>query len=198
MRFVYKYYLVIQIVFKYCFKNKINSFWKHQSMKKSLPFIIVLIIVAIIVTIFLSLAASKKMVVIQEGNLKRLPIDMELNKYQDSDCGMVIEDLEYASQVVSKDGKTWFFHDHGDFVHWLADKPFKDEVKIWVMSRDTHRWTDGKKAYYSLNEETPMGFGFGAYENNASGRVPYEEMKLKMLRGETLKNPFIRKQILGK
>ena len=94
-------------------------------MKKFTPFLVVFAIIAIIVAIFLSLASGDRMVVVYEGNLKRVPIKMEINKYQDSDCGMVIEDLGYASQVVAKNGKTWFFHDHGGFVHWLKDKDLK-------------------------------------------------------------------------
>ncbi len=166
-------------------------------IKKSIPFFIILAIVAIIVTIFLSLASSQKMIVIKEGNLKRLPIDMELNKYQDSDCGMVITDLDYVSQVIAKDGKTWFFHDHGGFVHWLKDKEFKDDVVIWVMSKDTKKWIDGKKAYYSLTDNTPMGYGFGAYEHKKEGLIDFDTMRLRMLRGETLKNPHIKQQLLN-
>ena len=91
-------------------------------MKKTMPFLVVLFIIAIIVGLFLSLASNNQMIVIQKGNLKQLPLKMELNKIQDSDCGMVIQDLTYASQVISKDGKTWFFHDHGGFINWLKTK----------------------------------------------------------------------------
>jgi len=167
-------------------------------LKKIVPFLIVATIVLIIVTLFLSLASKQNMIVIKEGNIERIPLAMELNKHQDSDCGMVIEDLEYASQVVAKDGKTWFFHDHGGFVHWLADKDFQDDVVIWVMSKDSKKWIDGKNAYYSLNDITPMGYGFGAYEFNKNGLVSYDVMRLKMLRGETMNNPLIKKQLLGK
>ncbi len=167
-------------------------------IKKLIPFFIIGIIIATIITIFLSLASTKRMIVIQEGNLEQVPIAMTLNKYQDSDCGMVIEDLDYASQVVAKNGKTWFFHDHGGFVNWLKDKEFKDEAVIWVMSRDTHKWIDGRKAFYSLTENTPMGFGFGAYETKAKGYVDFDTMRLRVLRGETLKNPYIKQQLLGR
>ena len=167
-------------------------------IKKFTPILIVLIIVAAIVSVFLSLASSKQMVVIKEGNLKKLPLKMELKKYQDSFCGMVIDELNYASQVVAPDGKTWFFHDHGDFVMWLEDKAFKNDVVIWVMSRDTHRWIDGQKAFYSLDESTPMGYGFGAYEKHGDNMVDFETMRLRTLRGETLNNPAIKKEILGK
>jgi len=101
-------------------------------LKKILPFFIIGILISLIVIVFLSLAKNQNMTVIHEGNLERLPIEMKLNKYQDSDCGMVIEDLEYASQVVAPDGKTWFFHDHGGFVHWLEDKKFKNDVIKYI------------------------------------------------------------------
>jgi len=166
-------------------------------LKKLLPFFIVGMLISVIVIIFLSLAKNQNMTVIHEGNLKKLPIEMKLNKYQDSDCGMVIEDLEYASQVIAPDGKTWFFHDHGGFIHWLEDKSFKNDVVIWVMSKDTHRWIDAKKAYYSLTDKTPMGYGFGAYEAKSDKMVDFDTMALKMLRGETMNNPQIRKQLLG-
>jgi copper chaperone NosL len=167
-------------------------------MKKIAPFLIILLFVVIIVLIFLSLGKTQHMVVIKEGNLKQVPLQIELNKYQDSYCGMIIDDLKYASQVVAPDGKTWFFHDHGDFVLWLENKPFKESAKIWVMSRDTHKWIDGKKAYYSRDEITPMGFGFGAYENKKEGLIGFDEMQLFTLRGETMQDPKIKKMLTDK
>jgi len=167
-------------------------------LKKLMPIFIIAIIVAIIVTIFLSLASKQNMIVIKEGNLKQLPLKMELKKHQDSDCGMVIEDLHYASQVVVKSGKTWFFHDHGGFVNWLKDKEFKDSAVIWVMSRDTKKWIDATTAFFSQTDITPMGYGFGAYERNANGYINFETMRLRMLRGETMNNPFIKQKLLAK
>jgi copper chaperone NosL len=167
-------------------------------MKKIAPFLIILLFVVIIVLIFLSLGKTQHMVVIKEGNLKQVPLEIELHKYQDSYCGMIIDDLKYASQVVAPDGKTWFFHDHGDFVLWLENKPFKESAKVWVMSRDTHKWIDGKKAYYSRDEVTPMGFGFGAYENKKKGLIGFDEMQLFTLRGETMQDPKIKKMLTDK
>ncbi|SFV75069.1 hypothetical protein MNB_SM-3-745 [hydrothermal vent metagenome] len=164
--------------------------------KKFIPVLVIGFIVMLIVAIFMSMSAKKQMVVIQKNNIKRVPLPIKLHKYQDSYCGMVIDELDYAGEVVAKDGRTWFFHDHGDFVLWLKDKEFKDDVVIWVMSRDTHRWIDATKAFYTRDEKTPMGYGFGAYEKYKKGRISYEEMKLKVLRGETMNNPLIRKQIL--
>lgn len=166
--------------------------------KKILPLLIVLLFSAAVIALFLSVAETKKMVVVMDGNTKQLPIEMEAGIYQDSDCGMVIDDFRDASQVIAQSGKGWFFHDHGGFVKWLEDKEFRDSAKIWVMSRDTKKWIDARGAFYSLRDETPMGYGFGAYEKMSDGYVDFETMRLKVLRGETLRNPLIRKQLLGK
>ena len=167
-------------------------------MKKYAPLLIVLLFVVIIITVFLSLAKVQHMVVIKEGNTQKVPLEIVLGKYQDSDCGMVINDLTYASQVIAPDGKTWFFHDHGDFVHWLKDKSFKDKAVIWVRTVDTQKYIKAQDAFYSVNDITPMGYGFGAYEKNQKGFISFDVMRLKMLRGETMKNPKIKKQLLGK
>ncbi len=166
-------------------------------IKKIIPFLVIFSLVIIIVSIFLTIASQKQMIVIHEGNMDKMPIEMKIDKYQDSDCGMVINDLEYVSQVVSPTGKTWFFHDHGGFVKWIEDKEFKDEATIWVMSRDTKKFIDARSASYSLTDTTPMGYGFGAYEKKAPTHINFDTMRLRMLRGETLNNPHIRKQLLG-
>ncbi len=157
-------------------------------MKKLAPFLVVFAILAIVAGVFLSLSNQKQMVVTLE-NPNKTPINLEKNKYQDAFCGMVIEDTNYASQVIRDDGKSWFFHDHGDFVEWLKDKPFKKKVIIYVHTRDTNRWIDATKAYYTDNEKTPMGYGFGAYEHKKKGMIDFETMRLRVLRGETLNDP---------
>ena len=78
-------------------------------MKKILPFFTIIIIIAIIVTIFLSMSNSKQMIVLKEGNSTQTPLEIVLGKYQDSDCGMIINKMDFVSQVVANDGKTWFY-----------------------------------------------------------------------------------------
>jgi hypothetical protein len=167
-------------------------------MKKILPFITLIIIIAIIITIFLSMSNAKQMVVLKEGNTSLTPLEIILGKYQDSDCGMTIEDMTYVSQVVSSDGKTWFFHDHGGMANWLKDKPFKNDAKIWVMTIDTKQYINARTAWYSRTDNTPMRYGFGAYEVKQDGFITFDEMSLKVLRNETLRNPYIQKELLGK
>ena len=164
-------------------------------MKKIMPFLIVGIILLIVVGVFLSLSTKKQMIVTFENPNKK-PIELQVNKYQDAFCGMVIEDTKYASQVIRDDGKSWFFHDHGDFVEWLKDKPFADRVTIYVHTIDTHRWRDATKAFYTVDETTPMGYGFGAYEHKQKGMIDYQTMRLRVLRGETMNDPKYRQKIL--
>ena len=167
-------------------------------MKKILPILTLVIIILIIVIIFLSMSNKKQMVVLKEGNTTQMPLEIVLGKYQDSDCGMVINKMDFVSQVVSSDGKTWFFHDHGGLANWLKDKPFKDSAKIWVMTMDTKKYIDAKSAWFSRTDITPMGYGFGAYENKQDGFISFEEVALKVLRNEDLRNPYIKKELLGK
>jgi len=167
-------------------------------MKKILPFITLIIIIAIIIIIFLSMSQKKQMVVLKEGNTTLTPLEIILGKYQDSDCGMVIDKMDYVSQVIAPDGKTWFFHDHGGMANWLKDKAFKDNAKIWVMSKDTKQYIDARTAWYSRTDNTPMRYGFGAYEVKQDGFITFDEMGLKVLRNETLRNPYIQKELLGK
>jgi copper chaperone NosL len=167
-------------------------------MKKILPLITLIIIIAIIIIIFLSMSNAKQMVVLKEGNTTFTPLEIILGKYQDSDCGMVIDKMDYVSQVIAPDGKTWFFHDHGGMANWLKDKAFKDDAKIWVMTIDTKQYINARTAWYSRTDNTPMKYGFGAYEVKQEGFITFDEMGLKVLRNETLRNPYIQKELLGK
>lgn len=162
---------------------------------KILPIITIIVVVSIIALLFFSMSKSQNMTVVYTGNIEKTPITITLGKFQDSDCGMIIDDLNYASQVIAKDGKTWFFHDHGGMVNWLSSKAFTDDAIIWVNSLDTNKWIDGRNAWYSRDENTPMLYGFGAYENKKDNLITYDEMFLHMLRGEHLANPKMKKII---
>ena len=42
-----------------------------------------------------------------------------------------------------------------------------------------------------------MVYGFGAYENAIKESVLFDEMRLKMLRGENMTDPKVRQKLLG-
>lgn len=166
-------------------------------MKKILPIFTVIVLIAIIALIFVSMSNEKKMIVIQEDNHDHKPIDIRLNHFQDSQCGMTINKLKHSAQVVSPDGKTWFFDDTGCLALWYKDIKFKDHSIVWVYSNDTNEYINGKKAWYNKSDPTTMGYGFGAYKNKKDNMITFDEMLLKMYRGENLTNPLIRKKLLG-
>ena len=152
--------------------------------------------IALIVAIFLTLAEKPHPKVILTGNTAHKPVDFFPNAYQCSECKMPIASKTYAAEVVAPDGKTWFFDDVGCMGAWIARQPFKKEAAVWVHTLDTQRWVDGRKARYTVFENTPMGYGFGAYEKRKEGTVDFETMVSRMARGENLTNRDYAKKLL--
>jgi len=167
-------------------------------MKKFLPIITIFVLIFIIVAIFLSMSNQKQMVVIHEGNHEHKPVDITLNHFQDTQCGMTITSNKHSAQAIAPDGRTWFFDDPGCLALWYKNIEFKKDAVIWVFSNDTNEYIDGKKAWYDKTSNTPMEYGFGAYKNKKEGMISFDEMIIKMYRGENLTNPLIRNKLLGK
>lgn len=167
-------------------------------MKNLRPILIVLGLIVIIISLFSLMGKSQQMIVVYEGNLNKSPVKMVEGHFQGSECGMVINDLNFASQIVAPSGKTWFFDDHGCMAAWLAARPFKQEAIIWVKDLDSGEWIDGRGAWYSRTDQTPMSYGFGAYAVNRDSLIDFSTMQQAMLKGETLANLEFRKQLLGK
>jgi len=69
--------------------------------------------------------------------------------------------------------------------------------KLEIFTKDTKKYIDPYKAFFTINEKTPMNYGFTPYEKSCKDCIKFDEVILKMLRGEYLANPKIRKQILG-
>ncbi|RUM66286.1 MAG: hypothetical protein DSZ06_03600 [Sulfurospirillum sp.] len=162
-------------------------------LKKLIP---IFIFIAIVALIFVSLSKKEQMVSVYKGNLEQKPLDLNLHHLQDPQCKMIIDDISHSAQVASKSGKTWVFDDVGCMILWLKDKKL-DHAKMWVWAKDKNSWIDATKAWYSINEATPMRHGFGAYGMKKDGYINFNQMKNRVLRGEDLTNPIIRKKVLG-
>jgi len=167
-------------------------------MKKLLSVILTLLILATIAVIFISMAKKDAPIVIEKGNFAHKPLPIKLNKTNDTQCAMLIKSERNAAEVVAPDGRTWFFDDPGCMVLWLKDKPFKEKATLFVHTLDTKEWIDAKKAYYGVKDHTQMHYGFGARAKKSNETIDFNEMVLRMYRGETLANPKIRKRLLGK
>ncbi len=166
-------------------------------MKRYLPFLLIAVIIAAIVGVFLTRAAQQQMLTVYEGNLDRKALPIQFGHYQDTQCGMPIVAIDDAAQAIAPDGKTWFFDDIGCLALWMQDKAFKDELVIWVHARDTGGWIDAHQAFFTLTEETPMHYGFGAYKEKKEGMIDFENVQLRMLRDEHMANPYTRRELLG-
>ncbi len=127
------------------------------------------------------------------------PVAFKLGTTIDPECGMEVKRMKNASEVILKSGKTIIFDDPGCMVKWLHKNNLNPKnVKMWTFSDDTHKWINAKKARYDMTDHTPMHYGFGAYEKNSTKKlISFKDMRLRMLRGENLTNPKIRKKLLG-
>jgi len=166
-------------------------------MKKLIPLLIILTVIGIIAVIIISMAKDKQPVTILKNNIEMKALPLKVNFTNDPYCKMLITTERNSVQVVSPDGDTWFFDDPGCMILWIQEKSFRDNAKIWIHAIDTKRWIDARNAWYGIADQTEMHYGFGAREKKAEGTIDFKEMELRMLRGENLANPKIRKKHLG-
>lgn len=115
------------------------------------------------------------------------------------ECNMTLSKNSHKhSSYLKSSGKINYFDDTGCMILWLKEKNINIEnINIKVFSNDSLKYIDAKQAFYSIDEITPMNYGFSASEVQSMDLISFEQMRLKMLRGEHLANPKIRKQILG-
>lgn len=154
------------------------------------------VVVAVIVILLLSLGSEEGARYVYKGNMAHEAVHIKSKEYQCSECSMDVEALDYAAQLITKEGDTYFYDDIGCVVLWLEN--YSPDIQIILtQTLDSHQWVDAKKAWYSRIAPSPMGYGFAAVEKQKEGLVSYEEMKLLMLQGKNLHDPFIKKKLLG-
>ncbi|MEA1892996.1 MAG: hypothetical protein U9N33_09810 [Campylobacterota bacterium] len=113
-------------------------------------------------------------------------------------CNMELPKSHIHTSTMSDNGNIHYFDDIGCMILWAKDNDFNfTTIKSKVFTNDTHRYIDSNRAFYTINEKTPMFYGFSAYENSKDGVINFDEVIMRMLRGEHMANPRIRKQILG-
>ncbi len=113
-------------------------------------------------------------------------------------CKMVVSDRNHAAQVIDpKNGRSYMFDDLGCVVLWFQDNDiqWEKEAIIYITDINTGKFIDAKKAWYDTTSRTPMDYGFGAHEKKDSSKhyITYDEARLRILRGETMQNPQLKK-----
>lgn len=166
-------------------------------MKKIALNILTFVIVAsVFIVLLLSLGTDDGARYVYKGNKEYQSVTVKPGQYQCSECNMDVEEIQYMAELITKEGDTYFFDDIGCLVLWMENHHPNIE-KRFTQTLDTHRWIEVQNAWYARTAASPMGYGFGAYEKRQEGFVPYEEMKLLMLQGKHLHDPFVKKSLLG-
>ena len=111
-------------------------------------------------------------------------------------CNMEIDKSLLHSATLTNKGTIQHFDDIGCMVLWSRENNI-DTSTAKVFSNDTHKYVDAVIANYTIGEKTPMSYGFCAYEKAKENSINLDIVTIKMLRGEHMANPKIRKQILG-
>ena len=113
-------------------------------------------------------------------------------------CHMELPKSNINTAFVVQNGKSTYFDDIGCMILWAKENNINlKEIETKVFSNDTKKYIDAFKLNYRIDENTPMHYGFGAYEKKQNKSIDFDEVILRMLRGEHMANPKIRKQILG-
>jgi len=194
-------------------------------MKRLLPYLI-LIILGIFLYNYAQ-TTSENLYSMQGNTKKDpLPIE-EIKKNKTiicSDCGMMVKKLNTSAQVVTPKGETYFFDDVGCMIRWVNENnfDFEKDVQMFVYVPECSCYIDAYDAWYIRDGITPIGYGVIAYgtsmgalrsdltradqeygSNNYKDKdtekeiYEFDEVKLYVLRGETLLHPLIKKIILN-
>ena len=109
---------------------------------------------------------------------------------------MEVDKSNAHSASIVKNGTIYYFDDIGCLILWCHENKLDTNLAM-VFTKDSARYIEAKSAHYKIGEKTPMSYGFVAFENSVEDEIDFDEVSIRMLRGEHMANPKIRKQILG-
>jgi hypothetical protein len=113
-------------------------------------------------------------------------------------CNMQIDDSKLHSASLHVKNHIHNFDDIGCMIIFAKKNQLDlNQMESKVFTNDTKRYINSSKAYYKTYENTPMSYGFTAYEKEEPEVIDFDKVIINMLRGEHMANPKIRKQTLG-
>lgn len=113
-------------------------------------------------------------------------------------CNMELPESNVHTAIIKQKDTKEYFDDPGCMILWAQKNEFDlKNAQIEIFSNDTKKYIDAKMAFYKIDEKTPMLYGFSAYEKQLENSISFDEVVMKLLRGEHMANPKIRKHILG-
>lgn len=129
----------------------------------------------------------------ERENKEAKALEFQDNTLQCPHCHMYVVGKKDTAQIITKAHKTHFFDDVGCAILWLKEQKIEPRsVVFWVFSADSNQYIDAYNAFYSTHEKTTMAYGFRAYASSREGMIGFDEMRLRMMRGETMHDPKIR------
>ena len=142
---------------------------------------------ALLLSLLVILTACGSEEKVAETNLKICP-----------QCHMELSKSNIHTAILNEDDDIHYFDDPGCLILWAnSNKIDLKNADVKIFSNDTKKYIDANKAFYRIDEKTPMLYGFSAYENTQKDSINFDEVIIRMLRGEHMANPKIRKHILG-
>lgn len=105
-------------------------------------------------------------------------------------CRMVLSDRKFSAQVLHPDsGRKYLFDDIGCVILWFQEEKidWSKRAIIWVNDAKTGAWVDARKAFYDVENITPMAYGFGAHahkEDIAQGQeiIDFDEVTKRVIK----------------
>jgi copper chaperone NosL len=92
-------------------------------------------------------------------------------------CKMAIKDDQFATQIVTKDGRSLKFDDLGDMNVWMTENGTADIGAAYVRDYHSRAWIRYEDAYYVYDPSfrTPMAYGVVSFETEADAQAFIEE-----------------------
>ncbi len=103
------------------------------------------VVIATIVILLLFLGSEEGGRYVYKHNTTHQAILIKSKEYQCSECSMDVEDIEYAVQLITKNGDTYFYDDIGCVVLWLENHPVDTKI-ILTQTLDTNQWMNATEA----------------------------------------------------
>lgn len=112
------------------------------------------------------------------------PVEIKWDRDTCKRCSMAISDRLYAVEVRGgPKQQVTKFDDIGCAIHWLRDQPWGNDaaIEFWVADYRSGKWLDARQAHYVTGKRTPMGYGYGASDENLPGSISFEEARKQLL-----------------
>ncbi len=114
-------------------------------------------------------------------------------------CKMGLADPKYDVQAINEHGEVRWYDDIGCLAEDMRDGDFNKwkgaKYKIWIGDVQTGKWIDAEKAWYRFGDDTPMGYGYGAFKQKTdSAKYDFKTTIQRIDEGKTKRADFIKKK----